>query len=191
MTCSLGFSVTGFCKEGRTNSIVNPTNSNNERATPSEFQWKQHNKLSWNDFRGPVLAENDESAAATHCGIGFKVTVSEVTGKAEIVVYNAFYANKSWVKSDAKIATILNHEQGHFDLCEIYTRKLRDRVSQLNPALSDLKQVLYNMFTEVNSEYEDRQQSYEFETTHGVNIQQQKKWQALILNELSSNADNS
>jgi uncharacterized protein DUF922 len=149
-----------------------------------QFQWNEHNKLSWSDFRGEVKAANDESAAATHCGIGFRTGVNVPGKKPEVTVYNTFYANKSWVRKDAKISSILTHEQGHFDLCEIYTRKLRNRMTNFDFNVSDVKQALLAIYSEISSEYESRQQAYERETTHGTNLEQQKRWSDAIAGEL-------
>jgi hypothetical protein len=165
-----------------TGSATATSASNTSEAT--EFQWNEHSKLSWDDFRGPVMPESDETAAATHCGMGFK-TVTGANGKPEIVVYNKFYVNKSWVRSDAKIDEILTHEQGHFDLCEIYTRKLRQRLSNFNLDIKDAKEALYAIYTDVSAEYESRQQAYEDETTHGIDLPQQKKWTNNIARELA------
>ena len=99
----------------------------------AEFHWSDHSKLSWDDFKGGIGTDEEEVAAATHCGIGFRTTSPATTDdKPGIEVYNLFYANKSWVKPDAKVPEILTHEQGHFDLCEIYTRKLRSRLSKFD-----------------------------------------------------------
>ena len=182
--CSQVIAVDVFGKGDKDDKTLNSLNSASVNPV-TEFQWKDHNKLSWEDFRGPVNAASDESAAATHCGIGFRVNNAGVSGKPEVVVYNSFYINKSWVRPDAKIATILDHEQGHFDLCEIYTRRLRALLAEYRFDGKDAKPALMNIFTAINDEYESRQQAYESETGHGTNLAQQKKWQGIIGRELN------
>ena len=168
-----------FTATGRDN--VSPANNDNSK---DKFQWMDHTKLSWDDFKGEVNATHDESAAATCCSIGFKTNTPSPGGKQEIIVYNTFYVNKSWVRTDARIASILDHEQGHFDLCEIYTRKLRDRMQDIDPSAPGMKPVLMQIYTEVSKEYEARQQAYEDETIHGTDFAMQKKWQQIIASEL-------
>ena len=169
------------------------TNNSNNRATANvlatEFQWADHNVLSWEDFRGSVNAASNESAAATHCGIGFKTSRPADGGKPRIIVYNTFYVNKSWVKADAKIPEILTHEQGHFDLCELYTRKLRQQMEAVNMDMPDLRSVLEHLYFDVKNEYESRQQAYEDETIHGTNFAQQSKWHDIISKELSAHVN--
>lgn len=183
-------------KNGSNLSLAAPStanNSNNNHAmaavSPVEFQWAEHNTLSWSDFRGAVNAVTEESAAATHCGIGFKTVCVTPGSKPSIVVYNTFYVNKSWVRADAMIPEILVHEQGHFDLCEIYTRKLRQRMQGVDMAAANLRSVLESIYFEVKNEYENRQQAYEDETTHGTNFAQQSRWRDNIFRELAANAD--
>jgi len=150
----------------------------------SEFKWNGQRKLTWDDFRGPVTASDDMSAAATHCSIGF-TTARGADGNQKVIVYNTFYANMSWVRPDARIQSILDHEQGHFDLCELYTRVLRQRMANFNFDVADVRGALMSIYDQVTKEYEDRQQAYEAETTHGTNIAVQHRWMASIANELS------
>ena len=176
---------TAFAKEGKEGKALNAeSNAESAPERSSKFQWNEHNKLTWEDFKGSVNASSDESAAATHCGIGFKTNTIVPGGKPEIIVYNTFYTEKSWVRSDAKLPSILNHEQGHFDLCEIYTRKLKGRMSKFDFNVPDVKQALMKVYSEISEEYESRQQTYEQETIHGTNLQQQKKWAQMIASEL-------
>jgi len=188
----LGFSIlchsTGAFARGEEKALkASPAN------TTSAFHWADHSKLSWDDFKGGINTDEDEVAAATHCGIGFRTTSPATTNdKPGIEVYNLFYANKSWVKPDAKMPEILAHEQGHFDLCEIYTRKLRARLSKFdlpeNPQefTMQIKSELVAIYNDVSNEYELRQQAYEQETIHGTDIAAQKKWITLIAQELDA-----
>ncbi len=149
----------------------------------ARFSWNEHNKLSWSDFKGMPGNQGKESAAATCCSIGFRVGNNAV-GHPEIVVYNTFYINKSWVKDDAKIESILMHEQGHFDLCELYTRKLKSLVASIDLSSYNVKQELMKVYAALSDEYEARQQAYEQETAHGTNLPEQQKWQEMITAEL-------
>lgn len=186
----LGFFVcsqnnAAFGKDGKEGKSLNSENSSaNSSKQNDQFQWNEHNKLCWDDFRGEVKAANDESAAATNCGIGFRLKTNVPGSKPEVIVYNTFYANKSWVRPDGKIPSILDHEQGHFDLCEIYTRKLSMRMNHFDFDVPDVMQALMSIFYEINQEYESRQQAYEQETAHGTNTIEQKRWRDMMVQEL-------
>lgn len=154
-----------------------------EAVSRKQFQWNEHTRLSWEDFKGPVTTVQEESAAATCCSIGFRTNLA-ANGKPEVIVYNTFYTDKSWVKEDARIQSILDHEQGHFDLCEIYTRKLRERMALVDLMAPGAKQSMMSIYAEISKEYEDRQQAYELETTHGTILAEQRRWQEAIAKEL-------
>jgi hypothetical protein len=171
--------------EGNKKDLNSSNTSNNVKVASGDFQWKDHGKLAWEDFRGPVNATSSESAAATDCGIGFKTVTPPGGGTPEIVVYNTFFVNKSWVRSDAKIPEILEHEQGHFDLCEIYTRKLRERMNKYDLTSATMKKDLLRIYDEVSYEYEKRQDAYENETSHGTNLPRQEHWTKEIAHELA------
>ena len=168
----------GYTAAGKDNSKLNIASAR------EKFQWHEHAQLSWDDFKGEVNTTHDESAAATCCSIGFKTNTAAQGGKPVIEVYNTFYTTRSWVRPDARIQSILDHEQGHFDLCEVYTRKLKNRMSNFDLNMAGVKQQLMNIYTEVSKEYEARQQCYEQETVHGTNLEAQKRWQDMIAREL-------
>jgi hypothetical protein len=154
-------------------------------SAEKEISWQPGRKLKWDDFKGPVPQNADNNTAAvTYCGIGFETNKVSNTNKAKVFVYNTFYTNQSWVRGDAKNTDILAHEQGHFDLCEIYTRKLRQQIAVATLNVDNLKATLESIYAAVNKEYEDRQQAYEDETQHGTIAAQQQKWLQTIAQEL-------
>jgi len=178
-------SAEAFAKDGEGTKPVRPEmGSVATSAVSDQFPWSETRKLSWDDFRGAARPAADEFAAVTHCGIGFKLNAAVPGATPQVAVYNKFYANQSWVRNDAKIPSILEHEQGHFDLCEIYTRKLREQMSDVDINTPNVKNVLMTIYSAINSAYERRQQAYEQETAHGTNINQQKKWVKMMAAEL-------
>lgn len=159
----------------------------NPKKYESEFSWRQDRKLTWDDFRGPIQSEmHPDVAAATFCGIGFETnTLTTRNNQVKIHVYNNFYPTQSWVRPGQEIPQILAHEQTHFDICELYTRKLRQRLDNISVSVSDLKTKLSAIYKEVQNEYRDRQQAYEDETEHGLIADQQGRWQNMINRELA------
>ena len=162
--------------------------SENKDISTSEISWQKHRKLTWDDFRGSVPMNADEqTAAATYCGIGFETNaISTTNNNLKIRVYNTFYINDSWARPEEMNDDVLAHEQGHFDLCELYTRKLRERMSSVKVNVNTLKPILRKIYEDLQAEYKARQEAYEDETAHGVNLSQQKKWQQMLDKELSA-----
>lgn len=158
----------------------------NPRLFEREFAWTSARKLTWEDFRGPQQpAMGEDVAAATFCGIGFETnTISSLNPELKVNVYNTFYTNKSWVREGLEKPEILAHEQCHFDICELYTRKLRERMGNVKVSVETLKTTLRSIYTELQKEYIQRQEQYEEETGHGVVADEQARWQKMIAMEL-------
>src|ERR1700733_10251558 len=91
-----------------------------ETKSSSLIDWSADKRLTWSDFKARP-DENSPNAALTGTNIQFDFAYSSQTGFTYHITCR-FDKNKSWgrVKTDY----ILSHEQGHFDIAEIYTRKL-------------------------------------------------------------------
>lgn len=157
------------------------------RKYEKEFAWDKNRKLTWDDFRGPVREDmGDQVAAATFCGIGFETNaIDSRSNQVQVLVYNTFMTNQSWARNEVKSNDILGHEQCHFDICELYTRKMRERMQHIDAPASQMKNVLNNIYDEVSKEYEARQERYEVETEHGLITDAQQRWVAQISRELN------
>lgn len=154
-------------------------------ATVPAFSWSSGRKLSWQDFQGKApVYEQQHVAAITACGIGYYTNSVTARERPAITVYNSFYIQDSWVRHDVADERVLQHEQGHFDLCEIYTRKLRQQFAAANITGANMKRELARIYNLVTSEYEARQQAYEAETAHGTVTAAQQRWTMQIQAEL-------
>ena len=173
LTCSTHLSAKG------NNSADNASATNNYMAS---FSWSENKRLSWDDFKGACPTDfTTDAAAATHCGFGYKIDTTVNGMHSAIAVYNSFYTSRSWVRADGRTPEVLTHEQGHFDLCELYARKFRTAISDGVLCAKDV-QVIYKT---ISAAYTKRQQDYEYETQHGTDLLQQKRWRKMIEKELS------
>jgi len=164
-------------------SNISTDNAASDNAYSETFTWNENKKLSWDDFKGQCPADfTTDAAAATHCGFGYRIDTTANDGHNGVVVYNSFYANKSWVRADGRTPEVLTHEQGHFDLCELYARKFSAAVS-VNALTAKDVQAIYKT---ISTAYALRQQDYENETQHGTDLFQQKRWRKMIERELSA-----
>ena len=93
---------------------------------PERFTWENHPTLSWDDFRGTSEKFEPGVAAATHSGL----TVASICkgGTLDVWVTAYFSPTRSWVRPNRKDLLLLEHEQGHFDITELYARKLRQAI---------------------------------------------------------------
>ena len=87
-----------------------------------------------------------------------------------------FSSKESWVCSDQKTEDILKHEQGHFDLTEIYARMFRKQVMAATFTFKNLKDKYNKIHTEIISGWNKEQNLYDKETDHGIDSTKQHQW---------------
>ncbi|WP_024773125.1 DUF922 domain-containing protein [Aquimarina macrocephali] len=146
--------------------------------------WQKDRKLTWDDFKGIKHQPKDvhliHQVAA--CGIEFKESFFQKTPEDLPVVDVKLYFNKyrGWtITNDIKI---LEHEQIHFDIAELHTRKIRKKVFDLKT-----KEIL-NIYEYVNivdsifKECDTYQDKYDDEVL--LNHDRQQEWKHLIYKEL-------
>lgn len=94
-----------------------------------------------------------------------------------------FVRNQSWMKE--KSTSLLSHEQTHFDIGELYMRKLRMLVLKVkySPSVS-IKRLIDNKLDSL-MKAEQIQEKYDLETNHSLNKEKQKEWEIRIQKELN------
>lgn len=151
------------------------------------IEWSAARKLNWQDFQGKVPAIARE-AALSQCGFGYATNSVTKRETLEVKVSARFYRNESWSRADKQSIRLLQHEQRHFDLCELYARKLRQNTASNHYTGADMKKV-DKLYDALMAELNKMQQQYDDETTHGLNTDKQNEWNDKIakeMNELSS-----
>src|SRR5699024_4005911 len=122
-------------------------------------------------------------SAGTHSGFTYSYKYTFKDGKpllksATIKTY--FVPSRSWVKPGKQTATLLKHEQLHFDISELYARKLRKEINAVHFESEDSQNEVQKLFREYTGKREQEQKRYDRETRHGKDLTQQKKWQKKI-----------
>ena len=151
---------------------------NNPQKYQLEISWSENRKLSWDDFKGEV-SEKSSFDTESYCSIIYQTSLVSVFTKAKLVVTNTFDCTKTWVRADKKTDSILNHEQRHFDLCEVYTRKLKAELTKQNIHASSGK-AIDEVFLEFEKQYNEAQRKYDEETHHGTEVIAQSGWDSYI-----------
>ena len=142
------------------------------------IDWQENRRLNWSDFEGQVNRDS-EAAALTSTYLGFQYRV-----KNNVFTYNIacrFAKKRSWglIKND----WILNHEQGHFDISELYARYLHQAIAEYPLNLKNLKADLDLLYQEHMEYKEEFQNQYDTETNYSRNKEKQIEWSKKI-NEL-------
>lgn len=154
------------------------------------INWSANRKLNWNDFKSPFKHEDDLNIAAqTFSAIRYKGIALTVFGHGKIHVSTIFYCDSSWVDPNQKYRLdLLEHEQGHFDLCEVYARKFRERIKENKLSVNNVAD-LDDVFYGIRNEYFKRQDLYDEQTKHGLNRKNQIEWTNEINEELNKLKD--
>ena len=71
---------------------------------------------------------------------------------------------------------ILSHEQGHFDIAEIFARKLNKKMSEYRFDKKTYQKDLNKIYHDILDEKEKMQNDYDKETNHSINKEKQAEW---------------
>jgi hypothetical protein len=143
--------------------------------------WRKGIQLQWEDFKGPKLHKN--SVASTTYDILKKITAG--SNRCTIEITAVFLPYQSWHSKNRTEKLILVHEQKHFDIAELFARKLRKKLQgETFYDVADLEAKLDYLYAGNDKEMDVYQDLYDSETDHSRNIEQQKKWNEKIESEL-------
>ena len=90
---------------------------------PDQLSYDPDRPLTWEDLRPRAMVPIPGYKAYTWSGIAIDLSSDDTA--IHITTYSYFVPSESWVEKDAGTPELLRHEQGHFDLTELYTRELR------------------------------------------------------------------
>jgi len=140
-------------------------------------------QLKWSDFRGPVEDGLESYSAVSYVGfrLGYKGTPRQ---DSLIVVVEAFFnPDKSWHKADTS-AYLLQHEQVHFDITELYTRKLKQQLQSATLTYKTYQQTIKDLEKKVRAEMNTVDSVYEAATDKSLYKPEQLKWNTNIRQDL-------
>jgi lipopolysaccharide export LptBFGC system permease protein LptF len=143
--------------------------------------YKESRKLTWDDYKGPADAASPYQAKTESM---LNIDVSAKGAEATITMQTMFDKNKSWVKT--RRDELLQHEQTHFDISELWARKFRQRIKGKTFPIATFQATLNSMHADIRKEGHTMQAEYDKETEHSVNAAAQKKWTQKITADLKS-----
>lgn len=146
-------------------------------------EWSIRNKLKWSDFKGCVPAKESESNVKAVCPHEIVVSPFREKGILNYRVKVIFLKNQAWTKDTSSY--VLAHEQLHFDIAELYARRLRKSISEIarrSGSLDEYQKVIEELLLKENK----AQEEYDRETAHGIYEKHQFEWAKKIIIELES-----
>ena len=147
-------------------------------SVDSIIYWDDNVKLEWNDFKGVPTVTNKHFAISM---VG--VQIDEIINDDSVIIDISTYFNckESWVKDDSKeMKLLLQHEQGHFDLSEVYARMLRQIISSEQFTRLEYENRIDSIIRNSNRMCDKANAQYDSETDYSKNTKNQIKWNNFI-----------
>ena len=142
--------------------------------------WVPDYRLTWDDFLC-APKRNTDAVASTSTALGIAYQIRN--GKLSYQITCKFSKNKSW--GLVKTPYILAHEQGHFDITEIFARKLYQALKDYRLSRSTFQNDINRIYETVVDSKEAFQAAYDAETDHSRNKRKQDEWLERIDNLLA------
>jgi hypothetical protein len=134
-------------------------------------EWSSARKLTWADYKGKPNPQSDAAASTTtYLGIEYNIKRDYFTYK----VRSLFSRDRSWGLH--KTVYILSHEQGHFDIAEVYARKLHKKMSEYKFDRKSYQKDLKKIYDDIIEEKQEMQDKYDKETNHSILKVKQEEW---------------
>lgn len=135
------------------------------------LEWDAARRLTWADYKGKPDPDSDAAAStASTLAISYNISTSGFSFKIE----SYFSKTRSWGLH--KTDYILSHEQGHFDIAEIFARKLNKKMSEYRFNKKTYQKDLDKIYQDILTEKDKMQNDYDKETNHSINKEKQTEW---------------
>ena len=164
-----------------------------QRRKKTKIIWNKDSVLNWADFK----VVNHEP---TGINVGGFVTIIAaitstqiycipgncVNDSVPITCYCIFDKGSSWAIKVDETPTSLVHEQKHFDITEIYTRRLRKALINKKFRYNHFYGQFRRIYDKTLKDWNKEEGIYDKETDFQNNIEQQKLWDIKIADELKA-----
>ena len=151
------------------------------QISKADILWSAETKLAWTDFRGSPSPTVDQTAQSS-IKFGFYVKpVRGEKGKFMVSFYTLFERYKSWYKRNVKNDYVLQHEQIHFDIAEVFARKARREIMNSKKVN---KATVNKIMKGILLEYARYTDLFDAETSYGYKHEAQAQWAERIKKEL-------
>ena len=150
------------------------------RHDDTSLPWIASRRLTWDDFKSRP-DNNSPNAALTSSKITFKYSYDSDKG----FTYNigcVFEKYSSWGR--VKTSYILSHEQGHFDIAEIYARKLNKIIKAYTFNAGTAQKEVPAIYQKIMNDLSAMQNQYDSDTDFSRDKEQQAAWTEKINREL-------
>jgi len=176
--------ITGICLVLSATGLFSQQSALVEYAAVTQFNWSM--------FKGKVNMQHlndmgDNTQAVTVSNLSY--ATSEITAtSAKVKIVAEFNPMESWTRYPKmeRQEIALDHEKRHFDITEIYARKIRKAIASAHFTSGNFNNSLNSLFKDLTSQHRAEQNKYDHETRHSMDTAQQQKWDKWIDEQLES-----
>jgi len=163
-------------------------------SLPGVICWQPNRKLRWRDFQAsapPADARTPPHTRLAAC-CASEIAVlpyRDEHDRATLRVESFFVKSRSWVRDSLGPASRqhLAHEQLHFDITELFARKIREKIAQQYAGTRpDNGLDLQDEISRLLNEHNEFDQRYDRETHRDASPWLLQRWQALVARELAA-----
>ncbi|MBK7128042.1 MAG: DUF922 domain-containing protein [Crocinitomicaceae bacterium] len=165
--------------------LISSINKKTDEGTERDknYVYWDERQVSWDDFKGKVPSSSPYEAI-TWSAIRF--SYGGIGDELNITVETIFDPKQSWKTKNVN-DHILNHEQRHFDITEVFARILRKDLLEKNfSKYETLDDEISKLFQTNFDDCEKMQDKYDAETDHSKNKEIQTTWDQKISHMLDS-----
>jgi hypothetical protein len=148
-------------------------------TTPADetITWSEKRFLTWTDFTGKPLPSTP-NAALSQVSI---LPHAEATGEELTFEVSAIFTPaQSWVRADKMTPYLLKHEQDHFDIGELFARKMRKELAQKVFVQKTFSADYKTITGRISAEFLKFTEEYDLETKHSLVKEKQEQWDIKI-----------
>ncbi|SFS80998.1 DUF922 domain-containing protein [Lutibacter maritimus] len=155
----------------------------------SIIEWDENQKLTWSDF----LDKPDENDSVGDALTSYKIEIvpsnvvvdenDRIQNFRNLTVKANFYKYHSWYIENTD--DLLEHEQLHFDIAELFARKMRKEFIKMQNDNESKFDIYSNCYSRLWKECRIMQQQYDYETSHGREKAMNQKWFDKIRSEIN------
>ncbi|NIK91566.1 hypothetical protein GZ212_05330 [Mangrovimonas sp. CR14] len=136
----------------------------------------KYNQITFENFRGLEFFKK-----SLYGNERFAYVVTEIDSDIKnnsVTVQSLFYPSRSFVyKKNTNSKELLTHEKYHIKITELYARKAKEKISNLN---KPEKGIIKKIIEEIKIEERKYQRKYDYDTFHSYVLKEQKKYEKEI-----------
>ncbi|MGW8123653.1 DUF922 domain-containing protein [Roseivirga echinicomitans] len=155
-------------------------------ADETMIEWSDSRPLEWKDYTYRQIHQKG-SVALTNVKHSVKGYLRNGLPVFEIKVL--FRKPYSWT-SDTTNLELLGHEQLHFDIAELYRRKIEHEIIKLQKKQEKKAAVYRAEIKRILGEFNVYSRRYDKESNHGMSKPEQERWKEEVMLELKQTQNN-